>query len=257
MKARPKSEDGVTLIETMVAILVIGILAGIILEITRQTTQAVQQNQALSRMFNDLHSAGERLSDDLRTFSRKFDVSSFRFRFVGRNGDDGFEATETTSARPSSASAQDHLHIHAMYSSSGDTDAERIRLCYFLNDGEHPYLEDQDGDGTREWGLLKRRDRFVDQAADPDSLVPPLNIDITDLTSARPIGYGIDRFSMRYYDSDSDKWYNAWDSEDEDRAQIDARGEFPDAIEFAIRRYDPGNRIDPRWYVTVVSLEGG
>lgn len=240
-----RKESGLTLLELTVAIVLMSLLAGILLQVTDVSYKLISEGRSKSRLQGELHSAGQQLTNELRSLTNRFEMSGNRFRFIGVDGDGNkYEHINTDDNRPDSPEDVDHLHLRAIYA---DTDSEsgnhgKLQVCFFLNDGDHPFLTSTSGDESQ-WALL-RRDRRTDNP----------QTDITDLDGTDPIGYNIDYLSFRYYDSDTNKWYHEWDSLDTDLTQVSYRGEFPDAIEFALRVYDPASNIEPRWFITTVSL---
>lgn len=241
---RSMTESGMTLVELLVATVVIGIIVVILMQITRLSYSYTDKSRSMSVLVDEVHSAGEQITDDLRTMTNRLEMSGYNFRFVGLDGDGQFQHTFDTDERPDSLTHTDHLHLHA---TEPDTDTEtgvhgRLQLCYYLNDGDHPHVEAHSG-GNPQWALLRRERRN-----------PEPSLDRSDIDNTDPIGFNIDYLSFRYYDSDTNEWYNEWDSEDTSLDQVDYRGEFPSAVEYAVRGYSPDSQVDPEWYISTVTL---
>ncbi|MFB6226949.1 MAG: PilW family protein, partial [bacterium] len=222
-KASNRSESGITLIELMVTLVISGILAAAMVQIIRQTSEAMKTNRKISNVLDNLRSASQLITNNIRTVGRSADDSGAEYRLIGVDGDgDEFEDSDTETERVlSGPNNADHLHLHAEFphEASGDT---RL-FCIYLNDGTHRFLEDSDGDGNNEWGVLKR-DTWVDRDdyfSDGDDYNA---VNISKVTGDTPIGYNIDYLSFRYYDADhggSGQWFNAWNSHDTSLTQIE------------------------------------
>lgn len=252
-------ESGVTLVEILVAMAVTGILAVALVQVIRQTSRAIRSNQKITKVMGNLRSAGQRMTNEIRTVGRTARESRREYRLIGIDADGRFEDSATSAGRPLSRPGQsDHLHFHARFTQDGDTPV----VGFFLNDGSHRYLVDQDGDGDEEWGLLQRD---TDVSGGSIDLGNPADA-ITNLTGATPIGYNVDYLSFRYYDAgdttaggDTGAWFNSWDSHDFSRPYINRgkfgeKPEYPDAIEIALRGYDPYGTLEPRWYYITVGF---
>lgn len=235
---------GVTLVELLVAIAVTSILVLALLQVIRRTTQTVRTNQARTTLMTNLTATGQRIANDLRGRGREASGSVVGYKLIGRNGDgsDGFVNDLEDTGRPLNVPRDgDHFHLHPK-NYPNDPELSFEHLCFFLNNGDHPDLDDEDGDGNDEWGLIRRHGEVGSPGNRwDDNRIAPL-----DYTEAAPVGSNIDYLSFRYYDRDDDQWSNTWDSGN--------TGEYPDAIEFALRAYDPHGRVEPRWYVSTVSF---
>lgn len=270
-----REESGVTIVEILVAMAVTGILAVALVQVIRQTSEAIESNRKISKMLGNLRSAGQRMTNKIRTVGRTARNSRQEYRLIGFNPDGRFEDSDTSTGRPlGSPSDGDHLHFHAQFPDppTGETPAagDTHVVGFFLNDGTHQYLTDQDGDGINEWGLLSR-DTYV-TGASIDISNPASTI--SNLTGAVPIGYNVDYLSFRYYDAGDTtaggsrgSWFQSWDSHDFSRLYINGVDkekvpEYPDAIEIAIRGYDPRRvagsdperALNPRWYYVTIGF---
>jgi prepilin-type N-terminal cleavage/methylation domain-containing protein len=273
MDRKPGDNDsdraGFTLVELLVVITVTGIMSVIFLRVIQRTTEAVGVNQARSKLMSELSLAGRQLANDLRSKVSHAQMTQRKYRLIGKDGDDKFETDLSTRSRPlNSASEADHLHMHAMNTgercSTFYGGSERHRYGFFLNSGNHPELMDVNGDGRPQWGLFARDDCF---SWDADDI--RLN-HYNDLQA--PLAFNVDYLSFRYLDQDehrdgncisktdgkdaNDGWYNEWDSRDDslDYISYGTEGDYPDAIEFAIRGYHPEGLVDPRWFVLTVDF---
>lgn len=236
---------GVTLVELLVAIAVTSILVLALLQVIRRTTQTVRTNQARTTLMTNLTATGQRIANDLRGRGREASGSVVGYKLIGEDGDETFENDLEDTGRPLDVPRDgDHFHLHPKNYPADDS-VEPEHLCFFLSDGAHPDLDDEDGDGNDEWGLIRRAGHINPHwSAGKIAIVPDDANDVFD--KAAPVGSNIDYLSFRYYGRDDDQWSNTWDSDD--------TGEYPDAIEFALRAYDPHGRIEPRWYVSTVSF---
>lgn len=258
-------QGGFTLVEALISVAVLGILTMVIANVISQVSQAAIAQKAGGRMMTNLNIAGNQIIDDLRSASRNNALSPQSFRFRGRDGDGKFEKTTSVPHDDlgiTDGTDVDDMHFHNLYSNleldahmgglgtkcsskAGDcSGSERVRNCYYLC---------VPGSGCTysvlggEMGVMKRRDRHTHNETDDGVVAPPLNIDITNNEGANPMAFNVDYLSFRYYDNETGTWSNTWDSDDEG-------GAFPDAVEFAMRGYDPGGDIPPEWYIGMVSL---
>lgn len=256
---------GITLIEMLVAIAVTGILSGVLLQVIRQTTQAVGTTQAQTRLIKNLSRTGLKMGNDIRGQLKEATESGTSWVLIGVDGDGKgypgqnpsapgqFEVEDQSPGRlVSNPENVDHFHMHAK-----GVDARR---GFFLNDGDHGRLE------ADQWGLLWR---------DGSLNIPYDETDLADLSGTELVGFNIDYLSIRYYDDDFDNpplcededgWFHTWRSDDMSLPQIRSGNgiipgysynDYPDAIEFAIRGYDPSGRIDPQWFVSSIDFTSG
>jgi len=260
------NEDGFTLIEALVTTAVLGILSVVLANIVSQVTTAATKQESLSSLLTNLNIAGNQIIDDLRSANRNSQLSGSTYRFLGVDGDGTFETQTTVSHESlavSSGEDVDHLHYHNLYSNleldahlsksdpADESVSERVRLDYFLCAPVATSCSYSPLGGER--GVMKRRERHDKEHLDTDGVaVPPINPDIMNTSGANPLAFNVDYLSFRYYDNEegggTGSWSNSWDS-------VSKNGDFPDAVEFAMRGYDPGGNIPPQWYRGVVALQ--
>lgn len=256
-------EGGFTLIEALVATAVLGILSVVLANVINQVTQATTSQRALGVLMTNLNMAGNQIVDDLRSANRNSAFSGKKFRFLGVDNDGKFETTTEVSHEDlgvSSGNDVDHLHYHNLYSNqeldahlggeSSSSVSERARIDYFLCAPVNTECNYSVLGG--ELGVMKNRRRHDKEDLDQNNdFVPPIETDIMNTSGANVLAFNVDYLSFRYYDNDANsgagEWVNSWDSDNHG-------GSFPDAVEFAMRGYDPGGHIEPQWYRGAVTL---
>lgn len=252
------SERGFTLVEALVAVAITGIIALVLMSVIRQVSIVTQSREAAASSLTGLNMAGHKISSVLKKAGRQQAnmPTDVEFLFKGIDGDGGWESTSVNESRPSSNTSQDRLYLHIL-DSDPDVESpgsERTAVAFLLSQKETSLYQ------AGQWRLYQKRNTHDDTSAQNGNMMPATAVsgsefstsfkDPSSLGGGAPIGLKIDRLSFRYLDSDGN-WVNSWDSS--------TSSDFPEAVEFALRSYDPSSvdapgHLEPQWYIGIVSM---
>ncbi len=259
-----EQKSGFTLIEVLVAAAITSILALALTSMINQVISASDQYERLSTIRSNLTFGMNRMVEDLRRAGRSSETwtGDFRYRFRGFDGDDQFQNNTLTDERLDSNDEADRMYFHVILpddeiGGSNPTRTGRGSVGYFISSrGNKAYQE-----GT--WRLIRFNQKHDKENVINGKLSNSLEPDIDSVTSygepgqKNDIAIQVDRLSFRYLDT-SGSWHNNWDSEDTSHPGVNHQGEFPVAVEIALRGYDPDsdspNGVSPQWRSTIVSL---
>lgn len=259
-----KRNSGFTLIEVLVAAAITSILALTLTSMINQVISASDQYERLSRIRSNLTFGMNRMVQDLRRVGRSSETweGDFQYRFLGIDGDDQFQNNTMTDERLDENDVADRMYFHLTLpdddiGGSDPTRSGRGSVGYFISSqGNQAYQ-------TGTWRLIRFNQKHDKENVINGKLINPLEPDIDSVTSygepgqKNDIAIQIDRLSFRYLDANG-TWHNDWDSEDTSHPGVNYQGEFPLAVEIAVRGYDPNsdspNSVRPQWRSTIVSL---
>lgn len=246
-----RDEYGITYVELLVVIVILGILTTAFSITMRQVTSSSQQYRAHSQIVTSLIQSSHFLVQRLKNLSRQSRSlpPNFNYKLLGVDGDGKYENQTTVESRPTDKQSVDHLHFHLFLDSadlSSNSASERGVVHFYLSDEPSKHYD------AGIWRLILQQNRHTDNLMDSGKVVPKVTPDLQAPDSLeRTIGINIDRLSFRYLNQ-SGNWVNSWDSSTKS-------GKLPKAIEFSIRAYDPSppnslGHADPKWYTSMVSL---
>lgn len=246
-----KARGGFTMVEVLAATAIMGILALPLLTVTNVVTRSLHSDSAQFEMMVELKIASQIIKRDLRSLFRPEhiiyeDPVEAGFRFKGEGG----AFVYGTSTDQGNCDGQDsdrlatYLSDFAAFNAEGEPASERRSLALHIS----PAGESLDH------CVLRRRALVHDEAdLNDDRLFPDFddnwdNEDGTPNMQGVAAGSFIDYLSFQFYDGESGQWVDTWDSDNH-------AGQLPDAVEYALRAYDPEGNVEPVWHRDKINLK--
>lgn len=271
-----RNDSGFTLIEMLVSMAVLGVLLVGMAQLYTGMTRAARRSQSYANIHENVTLAANEIGNRLRSVARNNNlIDTGGFEFVGIDGNDGPFSNQPSTPHQDINSdlgdypndLSDRLHFHSLMSNrelDNSYLSERVYYAYWINGENSPKPKSE---LEARWGIMVRRNPHTSGDTLPESggqTTPLLDLNESGTNHLRvsPLTINIDFLKFRYYDAETDSWYESWNTVDPSQFPNNSN-RLPAAVQIAIRGYDdranepgisPEQTVEPVWYQTTVSL---